>query len=346
MSDRTTSLKVINTDRFSARLRARGIDLSGRRLLMTRLTGSDQEKDLTCPANCRGLGRVRHFRRDTSPGWPPNSLPIDPASKALGLEPGGLIRAQVFQNSVCNWRCWYCFVDFSLLNGDETRSEWVTADELVRLFREQPDPPSMIDLTGGQPDLTPEWVPWMMDALEAAGLQDSVYLWSDDNLSNDYFWQYLDAATRRRIALYPKYGRVCCFKGYNAESFAFNTMAAPELFERQFDLMKRLMEIGLDLYAYVTLTTPSADHVNEDMSRFVDKLQQIDRNLPLRTIPLEIRPFTPVLPRMDDDKRRAIDLQQQAIARWRVELDKRFSAEELGLRICDVPLQRGGGRHG
>jgi hypothetical protein len=79
------------------------------------------------------------------------------------------------------------------------------------------------------------------------------------------------------------------------------------------------------------------------MARFVDKLQQVDRNLPLRTIPLEIRPFTPVLPRMDADKQRAIELQQQAIARWRAELDTRFTTEELGLAICDVPLRQGGG---
>lgn len=344
MSKRSTSLKIINTDRFSAGLRAKSINVDERRLLMTRLTGSAQEKDLTCPTNCRGLGRVRHFRRDTSPGWPPNSLPIDPASRALGLVPGPIIRAQVFQNSVCNWRCWYCFVDFELLNGDETRSEWVSAEQLVQLYRDQPDPPQVIDLTGGQPDLTPEWVPWMMDALENAGLQDKVYLWSDDNLSNDYFWRYLEETVQHRVARYPKYGRVCCFKGYNAESFAFNTMASPELFDRQFDLMKRLMDLGLDLYAYVTLTSPHAEQLDNDMSRFVDKLQQVDRHLPLRTIPLEIRPFTPVLPRMDAQKHRAIDIQHLAITRWHVELGKRFTAEELRARICDVPLRTGGGR--
>ena len=49
----------------------------------------------------------------------------------------------------------------------------------------------MIDLTGGQPDLTPEWVPWMIQEIRARGLEDTVYLWSDDNLSTDYFWRYL-----------------------------------------------------------------------------------------------------------------------------------------------------------
>jgi organic radical activating enzyme len=273
MIERTTSLKMIDTDGFSTNLRAKAIDLPRRRLLMTRFSGSRQEADLTVPANCRGLGRIRHFQRATAPSWPMNSLPIDPASHALGLDSGSTLRAQVFQNAVCNWRCWYCFVDFELLSGDETRSQWVTADELVDLYLSEPDPPRVIDLTGGQPDLTPEWVPWMMAALERRGLRDSVYLWSDDNLSNDYFWQYLDDAARARVVGYSKYGRVCCFKGYNRESFSFNTMAAPELFDRQFVLMRRLADLGLDLYAYVTLTTPRSAQMSSHMRVFVDRLQ-------------------------------------------------------------------------
>src|SRR5262245_25643029 len=170
MSGRTAKLAVINTDRFSTGLRSKAIDLAGRRLLITRFTGSKQEQDLTDPANCNGLGRVRHFRRNTSSGWPANSLPIDPACRSLGLGPGSMLRAQVFQNAVCNWRCWYCFVDFELLSGDCSRSEWVTADEIVKLYLAESDPAPVIDLTGGQPDLTPEWVPWMMDALERRGL--------------------------------------------------------------------------------------------------------------------------------------------------------------------------------
>lgn len=336
-------LKVIDTDGFSANLRAKAVDVPGRRLLITSFAGSEQEKDFTVPANCEGLGRVRHFRRGTSKGWPPNSLPIDPASHALGLPAGAMLQAQVFQNAVCNWRCWYCFVDFELLSGNKRHSRWVTADELLDLYLAESSPPQMLDLTGGQPDLTPEWVPWMMDALDSRGLGGKVYLWSDDNLSNDYFWKYLDASTRARIASYPKYGRVCCFKGYNESSFAFNTMASRDLFARQFKLMGRLIDEGLDLYAYVTFTTPDASDIESDMRQFVDNMQQLDVNLPLRTIPLEIRPFTPVLERLSDNKRRAMELQQVAVRQWQVELEKRFSPSQRAAAIWQVPLRTGRG---
>jgi hypothetical protein len=240
---------MIPTDELSARLRERAVRLDRRELLVANFAGSDQEGDLTDPPNCGGVGRIRHFSRSTSEGWPENPLPIDPANAYLGRPRSDVIRAQVFQNAACNWRCWYCYVPFNLLAADEKRGVWVTAEALIGEFLAFPDRPDMIDLTGGQPDLVPEWVPWTLDALQAAGVADSVYLWSDDNLSNDYFFRYLSEDTQHSVADHPGYGRVCCFKGFDAASFSFNTKAAPDLFDRQFELFSRLLAIGIDLYA-------------------------------------------------------------------------------------------------
>jgi len=138
----------------------------------------------------------------------PDSLPIDPACQSLGVPASNVLRAQVFQNAVCNWRCWYCYVPFNLLSANTKHARWVTPEELTALYQAENDPPRVIDLTGGQPDLTPEWVPWMMHALRSAGLDKTTYLWSDDNLSNDYFWQYLTPDDIRTIREYEHYGRV------------------------------------------------------------------------------------------------------------------------------------------
>ena len=59
----------------------------------------------------------------------------------------------------------------------------------------------------------------------------------------------LGEAEHELIANYKNYGRVCCFKGYNEDSFSFNTCAQPQLFDQQFDLMGRLLTLGIDLYA-------------------------------------------------------------------------------------------------
>ena len=88
---------VIDTDALSARYRAAAVRPVERRLLVTDFRGSEQEQDLTDPANCDGLGRIRHFRRETSEGWPPNPLPIEPAVRFLGLGQGDLLRRRCFK---------------------------------------------------------------------------------------------------------------------------------------------------------------------------------------------------------------------------------------------------------
>jgi len=254
------------------------------------------------------------------------------------VERGDVVRAQAFQNAACNCRCWYCFVAFQLLAADQRRGEWVTADMLVSRYLDQADPPSIIDVTGGQPDLVPEWVSWMMDAIDAVGHSERIYLWSDDNLSNDYFWRYLTEAERARVAANPRYGRVCCFKGFDEESFAFNTAAEPGLFARQFSIFHRLAETGMDLYAYATFTSPTSRDIDDGVKRFVDRLQAISPRLPLRTVPLEVRVFAPVVGRVRPEHKAALDNQWRAVERWIAELERRFPREDRLRNVADVVL--------
>ena len=197
-------MKAIDTARFSSQLRMRAIDVQNRRLLVSRLSNSDQEPDLTAPTNCQGFGRVRHFKQATALGWPTNPLPIVPACRALGIDDvPAVMTAQVFQNAACNWRCWYCYVPFNLLSADESRSAWFRPEELVALYRAEPNRPKVLDLSGGSPDLVPEWIPWMMEALGDAGLAEQTYLWSDDNLSTTYVFDELTESQLHTLRNYP-----------------------------------------------------------------------------------------------------------------------------------------------
>lgn len=335
-----TTSASIDTDRFSQSLRAKAVDLSRRKLLITNYRGTEQEADLSVPPNCDGFGRVRHFRRATAPGWPSNPLPIDPACRALGLSRVDVLEAQAFQNAVCNWRCWYCFVPFELLAAKPEHSAWLSAAELVDLYLAEKNRPQVIDLTGGQPDLIPEWVPWMMEALRMRGVDKDVFLWSDDNLSNDYYFQYLSDAQRSMIMDYKNYARVCCFKGFDATSFAFNTKAAPELFDRQFSLFDQLLKEGLDLYAYATFTTPVCNDIAGHMARFVDRLQTISEALPLRTTLLQIVVFTPVATRVGDAQTLALQNQDRARDAWLTELQSRYTAATLNAAREDITSVR------
>lgn len=330
----------IDTQKFSSTLRRKSIDLATQRLLITNFRGSEQVKDFKKPPNCNGFGRVRHFHRFHSDGWPENPLPIDPAAHKLGIAgaTSDTMEAQVFQTASCNWRCWYCFVPFAWLNADEDRASWLTVGELLDLYEEEPAPPHIIDLTGGQPDLTPEWVPWMMRELQRRKLDQSVYLWSDDNLSTDYFWKYLSEEDIELVKGYRNYGKVCCFKGFNSASFSFNTKVRPELFAEQLALFRRYLDLGIDLYGYATFTALDDANLATEMARFCDELQAIHTNLPLRVVPLEIVEFTPTRSRMGDSHRQAIDVQWAAVECWNAELEKRFSSEFRSRAIYEIPL--------
>jgi hypothetical protein len=178
----------------------------------------------------------------------------------------------------------------------------------------------------------------MMRGLTARGKNSSVYLWSDDNLSNDYFWRYLSEDDIQLVSGYRNYGKVCCFKGFNQASFAFNTKAHPDLFERQFDLFRRYHKLGLDLYAYATFTCTVENGIEDDIRRFVDKLQAVSENMPLRVVPLEIRAFSPVHGRIESLHSRSMKLQWEAIKCWNDELKKRFGESVQQRRICDVAI--------
>jgi uncharacterized Fe-S cluster-containing radical SAM superfamily protein len=338
---------VIRTAEVSEKLRARALDVAGKRVLISRLGGSDQEGDLQLPANCDGYGRVRHFKQKTSAGWPANPLPIVPACTALGLEVPDAMTAQVFQNAACAWRCWYCFVPYNLLGADLKRSEWFTAEQLVALYQKEADPPRVIDLSGGSPDLVPEWTVWMMEALEDAGIAASTYLWTDDNLSTRYLFDKLDAAQLQRLTRYRNYGRVCCFKGFDAASFRFNTTAAEDAFDAQFDIMQRMLALGLDIYGYITLTGPDKADIPGKIDALFDRLQALDPNLPLRIIPLEIRPFAPMEERMTPEREASLAVQAAAIDAWNANIVHRFAAELRRAPISHVPLRtRDGAMHG
>ncbi|MHC4750500.1 MAG: hypothetical protein ACYTFW_11560 [Planctomycetota bacterium] len=184
-------------------------------------------------------------------------------------------------------------MDADRRNADETNSKFFTAEQLIELMLEDEGRPDVIDLSGGQPDIVPEWTLWMMEALVQKGIEEEVFLWNDDNLSTDFLTRFLSKKQIAQMVGHPKYARVGCFKGFDSESFSFNTSASSKSFDMQFEVFSRLLKYGFDMYAYVTFTSPPVSNLSEKMESFVDRLQSVYTNLPLRTVPLKIEVFTP-----------------------------------------------------
>lgn len=325
-----------NIYRSSKILRNLGVDLANHKIRIAYLNGSKQSSDFSLPTNCGGIGRIHHFQRFQGEGWPLDPLPIDPALHALRLPNTNEVFAQVFQIAACNLNCWYCYVDRQLISANPEHSAFFSVEEMLSLYLSEANRAPIIDLSGGQPDLVPEWVLWFADIIHNKGLDREIYLWSDDNLSTDFLWRYLKNEEISRLSSYKNYGRVGCFKGFDEYSFSFNTGASSTLFKAQFSLMHRLIESGFDTYGYVTLTSDQDKNLQSLIRDFIDRLQlEVHPFFPLRTIPQRIIEFTPTRGRIRQKQRKALEIQDEAVYYWQKEIEKRFPKELRDKRIFE-----------
>ena len=330
------STPLIDDDLLASRFRERLFRSSDKSVLIARITDSIEQNDKYTTVNCGGYGRIREFteyklylERAAFP-----DRPLRPNFR--GYPPTDTIRSQVFQLSACNWRCWYCFVDDDRLSANHRTSRYFSATELIDLYLREPHRPDIIDLSGGQPDLVPEWTLWMVEECERRGLIDSVYFWIDDNLSNDFLFRYLSNRELERLAAIPKLSRMGCFKGFDEKSFAFTTLANPDHFRRQFEIAGRIISAGFRFYAYATFTTPDMQFIETRMRTFVDRLQSVHELLPLWTTPLKIYNFSVTNTRLDIKRSQSLIDQLAVFQIWDDELTRRFTSGQRLLRPDEI----------
>ncbi|KKL05438.1 hypothetical protein LCGC14_2606020, partial [marine sediment metagenome] len=315
--------------------REKAINLEEKKILISNYIGTFQEKDLSELPNCNGYGRIHHFNMKTSPNWPKNPLPNFPACRSLNIETSTILRAEIFQVSMCNLNCWYCFVPSDLLIGNLDYAMYLSASDMISKFMKIEDKPNTIILSGGQPDLVPEWLYWMMLELKRNQLNNEVYLWSDDNLTTDFFFTVLSIDQINFIKTYQNYGKVGCFKGFDPKSFSFNIQSNNWQFKQQFVILNRYIELNIDVYAYVTLTAPEVELAEKRINSFIDKLQAIRYNLPLRTIPLEIKRYSPISS-ISKIFRLALENQHYLVKIWMDCLKERYSKKDLKKPITEI----------
>ncbi len=214
--------------------------------------------------------------------------------------------------------------------------------EIVDLLELNCRDKTVIDLSGGNPELTPEWTLWLARELKKRNLDDKYYIWSDDTLSTDSMFSYLTEEEIRELASYKNYGKVCCFKGFDEESFKYNCSLEKDVFLKSFQILKKYIDYDFDVYGYITLTTIDIRDIEIKISSFMNTIQdEIGYYFPLRIIPLKIFQFTPTKGRMlrNENSDIAIKNQEIVIKVWKNELNKRFNSDELKLSICDIKIK-------
>lgn len=222
------------------------------------------------------------------------------------------------------------------MSANRKFSDYLGAKELLGYMMEEKDEIQVIDLSGGQPDIVPEYCMWFLEARREMGLDRSYYVWADDNLSNDYLWRYLTDKQIEHMVSAKGFSRVGCLKGFDEKSFFFNTKADGELLWKQIEILGRLVKTGFDQYGYITLTALDISDVRDSIALLLDKIQEeIHPNFPLRIVPLRIFEFNANRDRYFKEAERN---QFYALDAWKLELENRFSFSQLSVPVNKVEI--------
>lgn len=324
--------------KFSPRgMRQALFDPSTRSVRLAVLEGSDESADTYTRVNCEGLGRLRIFRHQ--------SMILNSGSNLVPkrrlfrtIEPCDEYATQCFQLAGCNWACWYCFVDDALLRADGNRSRLIPVSEMIDLFLSTPMPHPILDLSGGQPELVPEWALWSMQELDAKGLRGRVHVWVDDNLSGSYMERFCTQEDIEYMASFPLHSRTGCFKGLDDLSIRTNTASRGASLGLQLRVAEQLISRGFDTYFYLTLLGPFEGGARSAATNFVGRLKDVHPLLPLRVVPLEIRNFRAVSERVGMTRESERRRQYEALRAWEEALAESYTSEQLMLPYESIRL--------
>jgi uncharacterized Fe-S cluster-containing radical SAM superfamily protein len=258
--------------------------------------------------------------------------PADVASLKLGIPEAECNNVFIAQINACNLRCWYCYCDARNLCADHRYGEYFTPDQILLHFlsaskkyeySKNPDEKiNILRLSGGEVFLVPELIYWIIEDIFSLNLQDRIFLWIDCNLSTgDFFWKYLSKSQIKRIRNFKNLGICCCYKGFDEESFYYNTGADPVFFGEQFKMHRRLFEEGLDVYSYIypvsIFPIESDGHAKSKIDNFIGLMQkEVSYFSPLRMAVPAIKIYSANENRITAEKRKILSYQDKIRNLW------------------------------
>ena len=302
------------------------------------VTNSEKEKR-KLNVNCDEFGMIRIFQRNKFNDWNADPIPMDIISSKMQIKKLDNIPVQMFEVAKCNLHCWWCYLPKQLKNITEEYTKWFSVSELFNLFERENNDVKVIYLSGGNPELVPEFVYSFMKELDKRKRSQEIFLWSDDVLTTDFLVEKMSKEQINYMTQYKNYAKICCLKGFDNESFEYNTGMDKKEFDNQIKRLKMCIDIGFDVYGYIILVCKALNDIESKIKKTMDKLQEISYFLPLRIIPIKIEKFSAVIERLNEEREQSILNQYQVLQIWNNELYNRFTKAELECNIADLKLK-------
>lgn len=350
-------MKKYNPIELAEKLRPKMIDLANKKVLFAVLSGTEQEKDLSQDRFWENVFRAKIYTKPEDAGLDPfHGEPAGIAAAKLTIPGKTIVTPQecnaVFMGQIngCNLNCWYCYVDRIANGANPKYGKFLSAEEYLnqflvesKRFQNSTTPErklNILRISGGEVFLVPEIIFWTVEAIEKLGLEDFIYLWVDCNLSTgDFYWKYLTSKQRERVKNSRNLGVCICYKGFDRETFSENTGAAPEFFDEQFKMHRKLIDESLDVYSYLYPVTSSVHNLRKRLASFMDRLQEeVSKYAPLRMATPPIKIYGPTEKRLNSEREKALKNQWDAMEIWKEELKKRFAPELIALKPHEIKI--------
>lgn len=210
------------------------------------------------------------------------------AAFRMGGDPRDYSKVFTIQVSGCDFDCNFCYVPKKINIASPELGKYFSAREMVNNFlsakEKSKEPMNVIRISGGNPTIIPEIIIDIYNEIKRQNL--NVYLWIDSNLSTAKYLERLENDLKN-ILNQKNIGVVGCFKGVCKEDFSLLTGVEPEHYKEQFETAKWFLEQRADFYIYLPALVYK-NNIEEKLKKFIERLRELNKNLPLRTEVLEI----------------------------------------------------------
>jgi uncharacterized Fe-S cluster-containing radical SAM superfamily protein len=267
------------------------------------------------------------------------------AANAFGgrrKEPRDYNKVFAVQLSGCTYSCNFCYVPSEINLANPTLGKFFSQKEIVNYFltarSKSKEPMNVIRITGGEPTVIPEIIVDIYTEIERRGLE--IYLWIDTNLSMTKYLERIESDLKN-IMQRRNVGVVGCFKGFCKESFSMLTGSKPEFYEKQFETAKLFLDWKTDFYVYLPALV--YENPEQKIKAFVERLRELNKNLPLRVEMLIIKDYPGAVINIQEKTKQGRPMPQidQKIVfdLWYNKLlPKYYSKELLSKFCCEIPL--------
>lgn len=313
-----------------AKSRGRLIGDGGRSLRVANLSEGLIARDNVNQIVLGGLARHKKSTIKGTERWHQTLYPLKPAATALDAKSTECEHALVFQTSICNLRCWFCFVDYHLLAGLPATTGMLQA-ELVASYVEEKGI-RIIHASGGESMLVPEYAKALLECTQHQDLASRPYVWIETNLTiapsmlpstSRQSLKYLGSSTRC--------GVVGCFRSITSEDYQYASGSNMNWLT-QFATAKELLEHELDCYFTVILMLCETRDVRGKVRRFLDTaIEHLGEVSIAKTVPIEVKPYSAVAARLNPIAARVMESQYEVLSVYWEELAKYLGESPFGV---------------